>query len=259
MNYGDLIKAETALKTIWRDFNTMDAGPIDYVFKELGLEEVQAEMMNKGILCYRRKYNDYFIPWHNNKFGPNTVDSVKSELLKDAFLECDPECAKLNQEKKSLEERLAEVNKALEEKQRVIPRLKILEIGGVNTSQIDDETCMEFSKDNLIICNIESETIALLDKYFGRDKDCLDAVKASDELNLDFSKFKSIKEQIDSIKVADDETPCETFSVPDTPGEWCQDCTKSSCRFNRLNPANVKPKSFTDLSAEEPGKLALSK
>ena len=232
MKYDDLIKAETALKVIWRDFNTMDAGPIDYVFKELGLEEVQAEMMNRGILCYRRKHNDYFIPWHNNKFGPNTVDSVRSELLKDAFLECDPECAKLNQEKKSLEERLAEVNKALEEKQSVIPRLKILEICGVNTRQIDDETCIA------------------LDKYFGRYKECLDAIKASDELNLDFNKFKSIKEQIDSIKVADDETPCETFSVPDTPGEWCQDCTKSSCKFNRLNPENVKPKSFTDLSAE---------
>lgn len=241
MNYGDLIKAETALKVIWRDFNTMDAGPIDYVFKELGLEKVQAEMMNRGILCYRRKYNDYFIPWHNNKFGPNTVDSVKSELLKDAFLECDPECAKLNQEKKSLEERLAEVNEALQEKQRVIPRLKILEISGVNTSQIDDETCIA------------------LDKYFGRDKEYLDAVKAGDELNLDFNKFKSIKEQIDSIKVADDETPCETFSVPDTPGEWCQDCTKSSCKFNRLNPVNAKPKSFTDLPAEELSKLVLSK
>ena len=241
MKYGDLIKAETALRVIWRDFNTMDAGPIDYVFKELGLEKVQGEMMNRGILCYRRKHNDYFIPWHNNKFGPNTVDSVESELLKDAFLECDTECAKLNQEKKSLEERLAEVNKALEEKQRVIPRLKILDICGVNTSQIDDDTCIA------------------LDKYFGRDKECLDAVKASDELSLDFNKFKSIKEQIDSIKVANDETPCETFSVPDTPGEWCQDCTKSSCKFNRLNPMNVKPKSFTDSSAEELSKLALSK
>ena len=39
--------------------------------------------------------------------------------------------------------------------------------------------------------------------------------------------------------------------MTDTPGEWCQDCTKSSCKFNRLNPMNVKPKSFTDLSAEE--------
>lgn len=241
MKYDDLIKAETALKTIWRDFNTMDADPIDYVFKELGLEKVQAEMMDRGILCYRRKHNDYFIPWHNNKFGPNTVDSVESELLKDAFLECDPECAKLNQEKKSLEERLAEVNEALENKQRVIPRLKILEICGVNTSQIDDETRIA------------------LDKYFGRDKECLDAVKASDELSLDFNKFKSIKEQIDSIKVADDETPCETFNVPDTPGEWCQDCTKSSCKCNRFNPMNAKPKSFTDSSVEELSKLTLSK
>ena len=50
-----------------------------------------------------------------------------------------------------------------------------------------------------------------------------------------------------------------SFYTPDTPGEWCQDCTKLSCKFNRLNPANVKPKSFTDLSAEELSKLALSK
>lgn len=244
MNYGDLTKAVTALKTIWRDFNTMDADPIDYMFKELGLEEVQAEMMNRGILCYRRRYNDYFIPWHNNKFGPNTVDSVENELLNDAFLECDPEYAELNQEKKSLEKRLAEVNEALEKKQHIISRTKMLDIYGVNTRQVEDKTCIA------------------LDRFFNNNTESVADIKAKDEISQDFNRFiskKSIKEQIDSLKVAGEETPCGDFDIPNTPGEWCQDCTKAECKYNRLNPANNKPKSFTDLSAEELTKLALSK
>ena len=225
MNYGDLTKAEIALKTIWKEEFTNHPAVIDYVLKGLGLEETQAEMMNKGILIYRKNHEDYFIPWYNNKFGPNSVKSVKDELLDEALSDYDPEFASLTREKKLLEEQLAELNKALEEKRCTTPMTEILKVYDVDK------------------VNIEGETTALLDKYFGRDPECLDAVKANDETNQDFNRFiskKSIKEQIDSIKVAGEDAPCEDYDIPDTPGEWCEDCTRAKCEYNRLNPANNK-------------------
>ena len=244
MNYGDLTKAEIALKAVWKYELTNSTAVVDYVLKGLGLEGTQAEMMNKGILIYRKSHEDYFIPWYNNKFGPNSVKSVKDELLDKAFSEYDSEFASLARKKKLFQDQLNKVNEALEEKRCTIPMTDI------------------FRKYNIDKNRTESETTALLDKYFGRDKECLDTVKANDENNLSFNRFiskKSIKEQIDSLKVAGEETPCEDSDIPNTPGEWCQDCTKAECKYNRLNPANNKPKSFTDLSAEELTKLALSK
>ena len=47
MNYGDLTKAEIALKTIWKEDGTNNPTVIDYVLKELGLEETQVEMMSQ--------------------------------------------------------------------------------------------------------------------------------------------------------------------------------------------------------------------
>ncbi len=236
MNYGDLTKAEIALKTIWKEEFTNHPAVIDYVLKELGLEETQAEMMNKGILIYRKNHEDYFIPWYTNKFGPNSVKSAKEELLDEALSEYDKELASLTKEKKLLEEQLKEVNNALEEKRCTTPIDEILKVYAVNKS------------------DIEAKTIALLDRYFGRDTESLDTVKANDENTLGFNRFisnKSIKEQIDSIKVAGEETPCEDFDIPDTPGKWCEDCTKIKCEYHRLNPVNTKPKSFTDLLTEE--------
>ena len=110
MNYGDLTKAEIALKTIWKEDGTNNPTVIDYVLKELGLEETQVEMMNKGILIYRKSHEDYFIPWYNNKFGPNSVKSVKDELLDEALSDYDPEFASFIREKKLLEKQLDELN-----------------------------------------------------------------------------------------------------------------------------------------------------
>ena len=232
MNYGDLTKAEIAIKAIWKNELSNNTAVIDYVLKGLGLEDTQAEMMNKGILIYRKSHEDYFIPWYNNKFGPNSVKSVKDELLDELLSDYDPEVASLTREKKLVEEWLAELNKALEEKRCTIPMTEILKAYAVDKA------------------SIEGKTTELLDKYFGRDPECLDAVKANDENNLGFNRFiskKSIKEQIDSLKVAGEEVPCEDSNIPNTPGEWCEDCTKAKCKYNRLNPANNKPKSFTDL------------
>ena len=135
MNYGDLIKAEIALKTIWKEDGTNNPTVIDYVLKELGLEETQVEMMNKGILIYRKSHEDYFIPWYNNKFGPNSVKSVKDELLDEALSDYDPEFASFTREKKLLEKQLDELNKALEEKRCTTPMTEILKVYDVNKSK----------------------------------------------------------------------------------------------------------------------------
>lgn len=81
---------------------------IDEQIEEAKLKDIFSEMQELGLIVYRKKKGDYFIPWHQNFYGDNTIDSYRHKLIADC-LKDNEEYQKLTEEEIKLSAQLSKV------------------------------------------------------------------------------------------------------------------------------------------------------
>ena len=119
MTLEEFEKATDILVKVFEDTLSMNASIIDEIFKDNKLDDVKEEMKMLGILVFRKRHNDYFVPWHKNLYGENTIDKVRNDLVSD-LLKKDTEFQELLQKQKKLSEELEDINSKIYKKKRVI-------------------------------------------------------------------------------------------------------------------------------------------
>lgn len=119
MTLEEFEKAVTLLRTVFEETLSMNASIIDDLFKDNNLDDVKEEMKKIGILVLRKRHNDYFVPWHKNLYGENTIDKVRSELIAKTLKE-DIEYQELLQKQKELSEELEDVKSKIAKKNRAV-------------------------------------------------------------------------------------------------------------------------------------------
>lgn len=119
MTLEEFEKAVTLLRTVFEETLSMNASIIDDLFKDNSLDDVKEEMKKLGILVLRKKHNDYFVPWHKNLYGENTIDKVRNELIVKTLKE-DTEYQELLQKQKELSEELEDVESKIAKKNRAV-------------------------------------------------------------------------------------------------------------------------------------------
>lgn len=119
MTLEEFEKAVTLLRTVFEETLSMNASIIDDLFKDNNLDDVKEEMKKIGILVLRKRHNDYFVPWHKNLYGENTIDKVRSELIAKTLKE-DIEYQELLQKQKELSEELEDVESKIAKKNRAV-------------------------------------------------------------------------------------------------------------------------------------------
>ena len=117
MTLEEFEKAVTLLRMVFEETLSMNASIIDDLFKDNSLDNVKEEMKKLGILVLRKRYNDYFVPWHKNLYGENTIDKVRNELIAKTLKE-DTEYQELLQKQKELSEELEDVESKIAKKNR---------------------------------------------------------------------------------------------------------------------------------------------
>jgi predicted metallo-beta-lactamase superfamily hydrolase len=119
MTLEEFEKAVTLLRTVFEETLSMNASIIDDLFKDNNLDDVKEEMKKIGILVFRKRHNDYFVPWHKNLYSENTIDKVRSELIAKTLKE-DIEYQELLQKQKELSEELEDVKSKIAKKNRAV-------------------------------------------------------------------------------------------------------------------------------------------
>lgn len=119
MTLEEFEKAVTLLRTVFEETLSMNASIIDEMFKDNNLDDIKEEMKKLGILVLRKRHNDYFVPWHKNLYGENTIDKVRNELIAKTLKE-DTEYQELLQKQKELSEELEDVESKIAKKNRAI-------------------------------------------------------------------------------------------------------------------------------------------
>ena len=109
MTLEEFEKAVTLLRTVFEETLSMNASIIDEMFKDNNLDDIKEEMKKLGILVLRKRHNDYFVPWHKNLYGENTIDKVRNELIAKTLKE-DTEYQELLQKQKIMLERFWQRN-----------------------------------------------------------------------------------------------------------------------------------------------------
>lgn len=115
MTLEEFEKATGLLRFTFENTLNMDANYIDELFKDNKLEDVKEEMKKLGVLVFRKRKNDYFVPWHNNLYGENTIDKIRNELISELLKE-DTEYQELLQKQKELED----INSKIDKKRRAV-------------------------------------------------------------------------------------------------------------------------------------------
>lgn len=119
MTLEEFEKATSLLKKVLGDTLGMDASTIDEMFKDNKLDDVKEEMKKLGVLVFRKKHNDYFVPWHKNLYGENTIDKIQNDLISE-LLKGDTEYQELLQKRKELSEELEDIKSKIVFKERAI-------------------------------------------------------------------------------------------------------------------------------------------
>lgn len=119
MTLEEFERATHLLKFAFENTLSMNASYIDELFKDNKLDNVKEEMKMLGILVFRKRHNDYFVPWHKNLYGENTIDKVQNELVSDILKE-DNEYQELLQKQKKLSEELEDISSKIDKKKRAI-------------------------------------------------------------------------------------------------------------------------------------------
>ena len=119
MTLEEFEKATDLLNKVFSNTLSMDASIIDELFKDNKLDDVKEEMKMLGILVFRTRHNDYFVPWHKNLYGENTIDKVRNKLIAKALKE-DIEYQELLQKQKKLREELEDLESKIAKKNRVV-------------------------------------------------------------------------------------------------------------------------------------------
>lgn len=89
-----------------------DVEAIDKQIKESSLTATFEEMQKLGLIVFRKRKGDYFIPWHQNFYGDNTIDSYRHKLLAE-LLKDNEEYQKLIEEEIKLSSELSRVKESL--------------------------------------------------------------------------------------------------------------------------------------------------
>lgn len=119
MTLEEFERATHLLKFAFENTLSMNASYIDELFNDNKLDDVKEEMKMLGILVFRKKHNDYFVPWHKNLYGENTIDKVRNDLVSDLLKE-DTEYQELLQKQKKLREELEDVESKIAMKNRAV-------------------------------------------------------------------------------------------------------------------------------------------
>lgn len=119
MTLEEFEKATDLLNKVFLNTFSMNASIIDELFKDNKLDDIKEEMKMLGILVFRKRHNDYFVPWHKNLYGENTIDKVRHELIAKALKE-DTEYQELLQKQKELSEELEDVGSKIAKKNRAV-------------------------------------------------------------------------------------------------------------------------------------------
>lgn len=119
MTLENFEKAANLLRFAFENTLSMNADYIDELFKDNKLEDVKEEMKKLGILVFRKRHNDYFVPWHKNLYGENTIDKIQNDLISE-LLKDDTEYQELLHKQKKLGEELEDINSKIAFKERAV-------------------------------------------------------------------------------------------------------------------------------------------
>lgn len=119
MTLENFEKAANLLRFAFENTLSMNADYIDELFKDNKLEDVKEEMKKLGILVFRKRHNDYFVPWHKNLYGENTIDKIQNDLISE-LLKDDTEYQELLHKQKKLGEELEDINSKITFKERAV-------------------------------------------------------------------------------------------------------------------------------------------
>lgn len=132
-----------------------DVKAIDKQVQQRGLTATFEEMQELGLIKYRKRQNDYFIPWHQNFYGDNTIDSYRHKLLADGLKDNEEykklieEEIKLTGELSKVKERLLKIEAAYEYEKAGYKSIAE-QIAGLRTTEEDEKDEMDLEVENII-------------------------------------------------------------------------------------------------------------